>query len=180
MGVNLKRQLRSPKVRVEQVRREWADALAEGDEVFGRRFDIPVEDGWFGFPEAIPFILKAGRGEVPREWGPHLLFDEDGALVGNGGWKGAPIDGTAEIGYAVAPGRQGRGIATAAVRTFIEQARRAALTTVVAHTLPNESASTTVLRRCGFVRVGDAVDPDEGPVWRWELRVDGSPERYAG
>lgn len=154
------------------MRRDWAEALAEGDAVFSKRFKIPVEAGWLGFPEALSFILKTGRGELPPEWGPHLLFDEDGALVGNGGWKGAPVAGSAEIGYAVAPSRQGRGVATAAVQSFIRQARRAGLRIVVAHTLPVESPSTTVLRRNGFVKVGDSVDPDEGPVWRWELRLD--------
>ncbi len=156
-------------VRVEQVTREWAEALAEGDAVFTERFGIPVEPGWFGFREAIDFILKTGRGEVPAAWGPHLYFDADGALVGNGGWKGPPVNGSAEIGYAVAPSRQGRGIATAAVRTFIDQAKSAGLQVVVAHTLPRESPSTSVLKHCGFRQVGESIDPDEGEVWRWEL-----------
>ncbi len=157
---------------MERVRRDWAEALAEGDAVFTQRFGIPVEPGWLAFPEALPLILKAGRGEASAEWGPHLFFDEDGALVGNGGWKGEPVDGSAEIGYAVAPARQGRGIATSAVRTFIAQAGAARLNTVIAHTLPHESASTTVLRRCGFLRAGEAIDPDEGPVWRWARPID--------
>ena len=162
-------------IRVEQVKREWAEALAQGDDVFRERFGIPVEAGWSAFPEAITIVLKAGRGEVPREWGAHLIFDSDGALVGNGGWKGPPVDGEAEIGYAVAPGRQGRGIATAAVQTFVQQARAAQLRAVIAHTLPRESASTTVLSRCGFNKAGDAIDPDEGTVWRWELPLDRAP-----
>ena len=164
--------MQMPTVRVEQVTREWAEALAEGDAVFTERFGIRVEPGWSGFPEAVEFILKTGRGEVPAAWGPHLYFDADGALVGNGGWKGPPVNGSAEIGYAVAPNRQGRGIATAAVRIFIDQARSAGLQVVVAHTLARESPSTRVLSRCGFNRVGESVDPDEGAVWRWELPLD--------
>ena len=121
-------------IRVEQVKREWAEALAEGDTVFTERFGIPVEPGWSAFPEASDIILRTGRGEVPPAWGAHLYFDADGTLVGNGGWKGPPLNGAAEIGYAVAPNRQGRGIATAAVRIFIEQARAAGLEMVVAHT----------------------------------------------
>lgn len=158
-------------VRVERVTPDWAEALAEGDAVFTRRFGIPVVPGWFGFPEVITMILKTGRGDLLAEWGPYLFFGEDGALVGNGGWKGPPVEGSAEIGYSVAPSRQGRGIATAAVRRFIEQASTARLQRVVAHTLPHESASTTVLRRCGFLKTGDAIDPDDGPVWRWELSL---------
>lgn len=101
--------------------------------------------------------------------GPHLVFDDDGALVGNGGWKGAPVDGTAELGYAVAPARRGKGIATAVVQTLVERGRTAGVRLVRAHTLAEESASTSVLRRCGFSKIAELDDPDEGKVWRWEL-----------
>jgi len=158
-------------VRVEPIRREWAEALAEGDEVFADRFGIAVEAGWSGFPEAVPILLAAASSGVAGEWGPQLFFDDDGALVGNGGWKGRPVDGAAELGYAVAPARQRRGIATAVVRELVERARRAGLRVVVAHTLAEENASTKVLTRCRFGRTAELDDPDEGRVWRWELRI---------
>jgi len=158
-------------VRVEPISREWAEALAEGDTVFTERFGIPVEAGWSGFPEAVPILLHAARSGVPREWGPQLFFDDDGALVGNGGWKGRPQEGTAELGYAVAPSRQRRGIATAVVKELVERARRADLRVVFARTLAEENASTKVLTRCGFTRTAELTDPDEGRVWRWELML---------
>lgn len=99
------------------------------------------------------------------------LFDDDGTLVGFGGWKGPPVNGAAELGYAVAPECRGRGIATAVVRELVTRARGANLRVVVAHTLPENSSSTTVLHRCGFVHVGAVVDPDDGVVWRWELSL---------
>ncbi|MDP8930196.1 MAG: GNAT family N-acetyltransferase [Actinomycetota bacterium] len=105
------------------------------------------------------------------EWGTHLVFDEDGALVGTGGWKGAPTEGVAELGYAVAPARQGRGIATAVVRELLSRARAAGLRKVVAHTLAEASPSTSVLVRCGFVKIAEVVDPDDGPIWRWEITL---------
>ena len=158
-------------VRIEPIRRDWAEALAEGDAVFAERFGIPVEAGWAGFPEALPILLDAARADVPGEWGPQLFFDDDGALVGNGGWKGPPEQGTAELGYAVAPSRQRRGIATAVVRELIQRAGQAGLRAVFAHTLAEENASTKVLERCGFTRTAELMDPDEGPVWRWELQI---------
>ena len=158
-------------VRIEPIRRDWAEALAQGDTVFAERFGIPVEAGWAGFPEALPILLDAARAGVPGEWGPQLFFDDDGALVGNGGWKGPPEQGTAELGYAVAPSRQRRGIATAVVRELIQRAGRAGLRAVSAHTLAEENASTKVLERCGFTRTAELIDPDEGPVWRWELQI---------
>jgi RimJ/RimL family protein N-acetyltransferase len=147
---------------------EWADALAEGDHAFARRFGIAAEPDWLGFPEARGYLSEYAHGDGPPEWGPHLIFDGDGSLVGNGGWKGAPVDGVAELGYAVAPSRQGRGIASAAVRALVERARARGIVNVVAHTLAEESASTAVLKRSGFVRVAELVDDQDGPIWRWE------------
>jgi ribosomal-protein-alanine N-acetyltransferase len=163
-------------VRVEPVTRQWAEALAEGDAVFTERFGIPVEDGWSGFPEALPLIVEASQRSGPNDWGPHLFFDVDGTLVGNGGWKGGPVDGAVELGYAIAPARQGRGIATAVVDELVRRARIAGVRTVLAHTLAQESASTTVLKRCSFTRVGEVRDPVDGVVWRWELGLTGEGE----
>jgi RimJ/RimL family protein N-acetyltransferase len=159
-----------PQVRLEPIRLDWAEALSEGDAVFSARFGISVEPDWAGFPEAIGFLLRAARAGVVDGWGPRLFFDADHALVGNGGWKGPPDDhGYVELGYAVAPSRQRRGIATSAVRELLTEARGNGASVVVAHTLATPNASTRVLERCGFSKVGEVIDPDEGPVWRWEF-----------
>jgi len=139
---------------------------------------VPVEPGWVGFPEALPFAVDAARARDANPWGTHLFFDDDGALVGFGGFKGAPSDGRVEIGYAVAPSRQGRGIATAATRWMIDRARDAGVETVIAHTLAEVNASTAVLERCGFVHVDTTSDPDGDvaeAVYLWELPL--SPTR---
>jgi [ribosomal protein S5]-alanine N-acetyltransferase len=39
---------------------------------------------------------------------------------------------------------------------------------VCAHTLPGAGASARVLEKCGFTRVADVVDPEDGLVWRFE------------
>jgi RimJ/RimL family protein N-acetyltransferase len=161
-------------IRVEPARLDWLTALADGDAVFAERFGVPVEPGWIGFPEALPFAIDAARDHDANPWGTHLFFDDDGALVGFGGFKGPPAGGRVEIGYAVAPSRHGRGIATAAARWMIERAREAGVDTVVAHTLAEPNASTAVLERCGFTHVDTTSDPDHGvteDVWRWELRL---------
>jgi RimJ/RimL family protein N-acetyltransferase len=156
-------------VRVEPVRPEWAQALAEGDAVFAERFGIPVEAGWSGFPEALPILLEATKTGSVTGWGPHLFFD-DGALVGNGGWKGPRQQGWPSWAMRW-PLPAAPGIATAVVRELVERARRAGLRAVTAHTLAEENASAKVLQRCGFTRIAELIDPDEGPVWRWELQI---------
>jgi RimJ/RimL family protein N-acetyltransferase len=159
-------------VRVVPAQLDWLEALAESDDVFEARFGIPVVPGWVGFPEALPYAVNEAREHGLGEWGSHLFFDDDDALVGFGGWKGRPVDGVAELGYAVSPSRQGRGIATAVVRELVDRARTAGLRVVCAHTLAEPNASTKVLERCEFAFAGEITDPDEGPVWRWELALD--------
>jgi [ribosomal protein S5]-alanine N-acetyltransferase len=160
-------------VTVVPARLDWLEALAEGDEVFTARFGIAVEDDWIGFPEALPHAVAGARQRSEDPWGSQLFFDGgDGALVGFGGFKGAPMNGDVEIGYAVAPARQGRGIATAVVAILVERAAAAEVTVVSAHTLGTDNPSTAVLRKSGFQRVAELDDPELGPIWRWELAVD--------
>lgn len=163
----------APSIQVSLARLEWLEALAEGDAIFTSRFGIAVEPEWAGFPEALPAVISAARQRLDDPWGTHLLFADDGALVGIGGFKGPPRNDAVEIGYAVSPARQGRGIATGAVRYFLAQAAREGVTTVLAHTLAGPNASTTVLTKTGFVHTLTGDDPEEGQVWRWERSFDG-------
>jgi len=91
-------------------------------------------------------------------------------IVGAAGFKGPPDgDGMVEIAYGIVPSRQGRGFATEAARALMEFAAADPRVRVLrAHTLPEPNASTRVLTKCGFVHIGGVVDPDDGPVWRWE------------
>jgi RimJ/RimL family protein N-acetyltransferase len=159
-------------VHVVPARVEWLEALLVGDDAFTDRFGIEVVSGWVGFPEALPHALDGARREPESAWGTHLFFDEsDGALVGFGGFKGAPRDGEVELGYAVAPSRQGHGIATAVVAVLVGRARPAGVATVSAHTLAAENPSTAVLRKNLFVRTAELDHPETGAIWRWELTI---------
>jgi RimJ/RimL family protein N-acetyltransferase len=161
-------------MRVEALQLEWIEALINGDAAFTDRFGIAVIEGWAGFPEALPYALDAARRHNADPWGSHLFFDDDGALVGFGGFKGPPVGEEVEIGYAIAPARQGRGLATTATRILIDWARHRGVPRVVAHTLATSNASTAVLIHCGFTHTATLADPDGGvedDVWRWELEL---------
>ena len=45
---------------------------------------------------------------------------------------------------------------------------------VIAHTLPEDNPSTSVLRSVGMGFVGEVHDPDDGPVWRWQFESGGA------
>jgi RimJ/RimL family protein N-acetyltransferase len=75
--------------------------------------------------------------------------------------------GEVEIAYYTFPHREGRGIATAMVNELTQRASRC-VSRVIAHTLPIENASAKVLRRCGYQRAGEVIDPEDGLVWRWQ------------
>lgn len=154
-------------VEVLPARADWLEALMDGDDVFTARFGIATVAGWVGFPEALPAALDGVRRRPEDPWGTHLFFDDDGALVGFGGFKGEPRDDEVELGYAVAPGRQGRGIATSVVEQLVARAHTADVRVVSAHTLAEENASTAVLRKCGFARTAELYEPVDD-VWRWE------------
>ncbi|HWN29025.1 MAG TPA: GNAT family N-acetyltransferase [Actinomycetospora sp.] len=148
------------------LRAEQAVTLLTEPERFAERFGLTPVEGFLAFPEALEPTVRALEGGIDPAWFSHLIV-EGTEVVGLGGFTGPPTDGEVEVGYSVAPSRRGRGIATAAVGQWLERATAAGVRRVVAHTLPAENASTRVLRRHGFVRDGEAHDPDEGTVWRW-------------
>jgi RimJ/RimL family protein N-acetyltransferase len=100
----------------------------------------------------------------------NMVLRASGDVIGSCGFKGPPCESTVEIGYGVEPGHQGRGYATEAARALVAYAIDNGVRTVRAHTLPDSSASTAVLTKCGFEWVGEVVDPEDGLVWRWEIR----------
>ena len=80
--------------------------------------------------------------------------------------------GCVEIAYYTFPPFEGHGYATAMARRLRELAAATnAVREVVALTLPEANASTRVLEKVGFRRAGDAMDSDQGRVWRWVFRV---------
>ena len=118
--------------------------------------------------------LDAATVADPWEHGFALRQRETGAVVGTAGFKGPPTDGgMVEIAYGVAPEHQGKGYATEAAQALVDYALASGRVRIVrAHTLPQENASTRVLAKCGFRRVGEVIDPDDGLVWRWEKEND--------
>jgi ribosomal-protein-alanine N-acetyltransferase len=96
----------------------------------------------------------------------------NGALVGLGGFKGPPDNRQqVEIGYLTFLSMRGQGVAGAVAEGLLEIAQAEGVAAVIAHTMPEENASTAVLRRHHFDMVGEVVDPEDGAVWRWTRKL---------
>ena len=146
------------------------DAAIEGPAVLGAVLGCEVAEGWEGFPEALPRVRDSLAGDPDGgRWGTRLfVLEEPRVLVGWGGFKGAPVDGEVELGYAIAPDFRGRGLATEAVRQMLADAYSDdEIKSVIAHTLPEQNPSTRVLHRANFTFDPQALHDTEGQSWRW-------------
>ena len=102
-------------------------------------------------------------------WIAYIAVEAHGA-VGVCAFKGAPSNNRVEIAYGTHPGHEGQGVATRMTLELIHIARTTdAHVRIIAQTLPEHNASTTVLRKCGFTQVREAIDEEVGTVWEWEL-----------
>ena len=113
-----------------------------------------------------------GRIDSPPEYGGFLGADTPTMqVIGVCGFKGGPdARGDVEIAYGTFPPYEGKGYARAMAAALIARARANGAPHIIAHTLPEMNASCTILRSLGFRNVGTVIsDPEDGPVWRWEL-----------
>jgi RimJ/RimL family protein N-acetyltransferase len=150
--------------------------LIDQPERFAQVLGMPAADGLHGFfvsgdvsPDWLA-DLRNSSGTDPWRHGFFVVDRESASVIGSAGFKGPPDPtGVVEIAYGIVPSFEGRGYATEAAAALVDFAFASGPVRMVrAHTLPQPNASTRVLLKCGFRHVGKVVDPDDGPVWRWE------------
>jgi ribosomal-protein-alanine N-acetyltransferase len=113
--------------------------------------------------------LYERRGFV-RPWIGYVAVDS-GQAIGTCGFAGPPSDDEAEIAYFTFPGHEGKGVATtmaAALVGLCTDAARKRGANFIAHTLPTDGPSTTILRKLGFSLLGVIHHPQDGAVWKWK------------
>ena len=127
---------------------------------------VTFPDSWPG--DALPIFPLLLESADPT--GQFILIDHSLALaVGLMGSKGGPNEqGDLEIGYGLNLEHWGRGYATEALRALLPhwQATRG-VRRVTAETSVSNAASARVLEKCGFVRVGEDWNQDDGPLLLW-------------
>lgn len=122
--------------------------------------------------EVSPDWLARMRVSSPTPWthGFAIVDRASGASVGSCAFKGPPDDdGMVEIAYGIDTEHRGRGYAKEAAAALAQFAFGAGARVVRAHTKPENGPSASVLVSCGFMPLGEVVDPEDGLVRRWEL-----------
>ena len=153
---------------------EAVESLIRGENAYRSLYD-QVAEGYLEFPAALEYTAEQLRHDpATGAWGTYL-FILDRCLIGIGGYKGAPdAMGSIEIGYGIAVAYRNKGYATEAAQGLIDHAFTLShVTAVAAHTLAEQNASGEVLTKCGMTRVAEIDDPDDGLIWRWEVRKSG-------
>ena len=118
--------------------------------------------------------LAATTTADPWVLGFSVVHADTGAVIGACGFKGPPdAEGMVEIAYGFAPAHQNKGYATEAATALVRFARADAQVRIIrAHTIEDANASARVLVKCGFHPRGQVVDPEDGPVFRWEIECE--------
>jgi RimJ/RimL family protein N-acetyltransferase len=130
------------------------------------------EDRAYVSPEWLRRLDSPSEHDHQWTFGYTTIRAEDGAVVGYCGFKGPPVAaGVVEIAYTTASAFEGRGYATEAARSLVDIAFTSpSVAAIRAHTSAPSNASTRVLQKVGFACRGEISDPEDGRVWRWELK----------
>lgn len=128
---------------------------------------------------------QAARDPSVGEWLVRaVVLREPGEMIGHAGFHGPPgvnalrDPGAVELGYTVFPERRGRGYATEAVRGLTRWAgEEHGIRAFVASVAPGNEPSLAIVRKLGFVHVGEHWDEEDGRELEFRLDVRGTAAR---
>ena len=134
---------------------------------------VDFAEHWLHFPEAMIWMRDFLREhEADLSWWNFLMIHRrDVRLIGTCGYKGTPSSsGEVEIGYEIAKGYEGQGLATEAARALVENAFSFdSVKRITAHTLAEKNASNHLLQKLGFQYIREHIDIEDGTIWEWRL-----------
>ena len=114
------------------------------------------------------FYQKVGYN---KPWIGYFIINDDGEIIGAGGYKGGPKDGKVEIAYGTFKNYEGRGIGTEICRHLVLISLKTDATLrITARTLQDGYASIRILEKNGFECLGIVHDEEDGDVLEWEFK----------
>jgi ribosomal-protein-alanine N-acetyltransferase len=140
----------------------------------GRRVALAIRD--FVLAASPDFMEQLQNANSPDPWrfGFAAFHKIDNIVMGMAGFTAPPDpQGAVEIAYGIDPTYQGKGYATEVAQALVDYAVQIGHASIIrAHSLPETNASTRVLDKCGFKKIGEITDPENNRVWRWEKTVE--------
>jgi ribosomal-protein-alanine N-acetyltransferase len=158
--------IETERLRLVPVPLDALDALAADDPATASRLmGFPVGELRPGHSRV--YALRASQIRTDARVAPWLLrlvVDRTtGHVVGDIGLHDAPHDGMVEIGYSIRAEHRRRGIAIEAAAGLLSwAATQPGVTTFRASISPDNAASLGLVRRLGFVEVGEQWDDEDG------------------
>ena len=134
---------------------------------------LAVAEGALPPPQVALRVLRRLELGCAAEWVlPLMIVDaQSRTIVGGCTFKGLSVSGCVEIGYGIAPSRQRRGYASAAVRQLLDRAAASGqVREVFALIAPDNAASASVVAGAGFAEGPCIIDEDGERVVRWTFR----------
>jgi len=165
--------MKSERLNIVQCTIDILEAAIQSNEALAKKLGVNVLDQWSEFgPGPFSWVLEKLKDD-PESLGWWTYFPihiDDNTLIGSGGFKGpADENGYVEIGYEIAPKYRKNGYATEMAQAFIQFAEsHQHINGVIAHTLAIENESTSILKKCGFIKTNEIQDLEDGLIWRWE------------
>lgn len=168
--------IRTPRLDLPVAGAAQLSAALEGPKALAAALQAQVPDSWpHEYLDASVlrfFLARLAEGEAAAPWWMRFVLRRGltgkRALIGSCGYKGPPTaDGVLELGYGIVEGQRGLGFATEATQGLVDQGfGLAGVNRIVAHTLPDGTASIRVLVKNGFVR---SAEPAPVGTLRFEL-----------
>jgi [ribosomal protein S5]-alanine N-acetyltransferase len=128
------------------------------------------------FGDNLPPFVDQIIGHTVREYGTfqppwhgYLAFSDD-RCIGTCAFKAPPFEDVVEIAYFTFPEHEGNGFATAMAIELIRLAREVSPQIgIVGQSLPEENASTAVMKKVGFQFEKEMEHIEDGLIWQWRL-----------
>ena len=109
------------------------------------------------------------RSGFENPWCAYFALNDE-TVVGSCAFKTPVRDENVEIAYFTFPDFERKGYATQMAHALVGIARNSGRSVrIKAQTLPKVNASTRVLSKLGFEKIGSVIHPEDGEVWDWEL-----------
>ncbi len=106
-----------------------------------------------------------------KPWIGYFTTLENNEIIGVAGFKGKPKNGKVEISYGTFKNYQQQGIGTELCHQLVLLSlQKDKKVKITARTLPENNASTRILKKNGFKFSGPVWDEDDGNVWEWEYK----------